>query len=196
MRILATIALAGLAGLLLASYAPAAEAPASGAAAPPEHAGMWQNVRDAVAVLAPTEGSSVRGVVRFHQDDDGTVTIEGTFEGLVPGRQHAIHIHEFGDCTDLHGKSAGGHYNPENRPHGLPPAAERHAGDLGNLQADDQGTATLALTVDNISIAGLENPIIGRAVIVHAKPDDGGQPTGNAGGRAACGTIGLARPAG
>ncbi len=194
MRLLVSIALAGLAGLLLVSCAPSAEAPASGPAAAPEHAGMWKDVHDAVAVLAPTEGSSVRGVVRFHGNDDGTVAIEGTFEGLVPGQQHAIHIHEFGDCTDLHGKSAGGHYNPENRPHGLPPAAERHAGDLGNLQADDAGRATLALTVGNVSIAGVKNPVIGRAVIVHAKPDDGGQPTGNAGGRAACGTIGLARP--
>ena len=162
-------------------------------AAEPEHAAMWRNVHDAVAVLAPTEGSTVHGVVRFHENDDETVTITASFDGLEPGQQHAIHIHEFGDCTDLHGKSAGGHYNPEGRPHGLPSSPERHAGDLGNLQADDTGHAELELTVDNLSIAGVRNPILGRAVIVHMKPDDGGQPTGNAGGRAACGAIGIAK---
>jgi Cu-Zn family superoxide dismutase len=90
--------------------------------------------------------------------------------------------------------SAGGHYNPENHPHALPDSSNRHAGDLGNLQADDQGKAHYEITVDNISVAGTKNPIIGRGVIVHAKPDDGGQPVGNAGGRIACGVIGVANP--
>ncbi|GAB4223128.1 MAG: hypothetical protein Kow0062_22540 [Acidobacteriota bacterium] len=192
MRSLHTTVPLALAILALASCAP--QGPESAApAAEPEHAAAWRAVHDAVAVLAPTEGSTVRGVVRFHENDDGTVTVRGTFDGLNPGQQHAIHVHEFGDCTDLQGRSAGGHFNPEGKPHGLPPAAERHAGDLGNLQADDAGHAEFELTVDNISVAGLRNPILGRAVIVHMKPDDGGQPTGNAGGRAACGAIGIAK---
>ncbi|MCP5412982.1 MAG: superoxide dismutase family protein, partial [Alphaproteobacteria bacterium] len=69
----------------------------------------------------------------------------------------------------------------------------RHAGDLGNLTADATGKATYEIVVDNISIAGPHNPILGRGVIIHAKPDDGGQPVGNAGGRIACGVIGVAK---
>jgi len=90
--------------------------------------------------------------------------------------------------------SAGGHYNPEGHQHGLPDSENRHAGDLGNVQADSEGKAHYEITVSNISIQGPRNPILGRAVIVHAKPDDGGQPVGNAGARIACGVIGVANP--
>ena len=91
--------------------------------------------------------------------------------------------------------SAGGHYNPEKHEHGLPDKAQRHAGDLGNLEADASGKAHLELTVNNITISGNKNPILGRGVIVHAKFDYGGQPVGNAGGRIACGVIGVANTA-
>ena len=92
--------------------------------------------------------------------------------------------------------SAGGHYNPEKHPHALPDTTEkRHAGDLGNLQADSNGKVHHEITVKNVTIAGTKNPIIGRGVIVHAKVDDGGQPVGNAGPRIACGVIGVANPA-
>ena len=87
----------------------------------------------------------------------------------------------------------GGHYNREGHPHALPDKKERHAGDLGNLQADAQGKATLDLTVDNITINGSKNPLVGRGVIVHEKKDDGSQPVGSAGGRISCGAIGLAK---
>ena len=76
--------------------------------------------------------------------------------------------------------------------HYLPETEQRHAGDLGNLTADNDGKAHYELTVKNISVAGTKNPVIGRGVIVHAKVDDGGQPVGNAGGRIACGVIGVA----
>jgi Cu-Zn family superoxide dismutase len=78
--------------------------------------------------------------------------------------------------------------------HGLPESENRHAGDLGNLQADEQGKAHYEITVTNILIAGVKNPIIGRGVIVHAKVDDESQPVGNAGARIACGVIGVANP--
>lgn len=156
-----------------------------------DHGSMWKSVDELVAVMHGTQGNEkVSGVVRFTKTDDG-VLVTADISGLTPDSQHAIHVHEFGDCTDLAAKSAGGHYNPEGHPHGLPPAEERHAGDLGNLQADGAGHATLSLTVNNITLAGLKNPIVGRAVIVHALKDDGGQPTGNAGGRIACGVIGI-----
>ena len=98
-----------------------------------------------------------------------------------------------GDDTVNDGASAGGHYNPEGHEHALPEKAMRHAGDLGNLTADAMGKARLELTVDNISVAGPKNPILGRGVIIHEKVDDGGQPTGNAGGRIACGVIGVVK---
>jgi Cu-Zn family superoxide dismutase len=156
------------------------------------HAEAWASVKQAVAVLHPTAGNKCHGVVHFTQDGD-SVKVVADLEGLSPGQKHAFHIHQFGDCSSPDGMSAGGHYNPENHPHGLPDGAARHAGDLGNVEAKDDGTAHYEITVQNISIAGTKNPIIGRAVIVHAKPDDGSQPTGNAGGRIGCGVIGVAK---
>jgi Cu-Zn family superoxide dismutase len=147
----------------------------------------------AVAVLHPTKGNQAIGTVHFQAVEGAKVRVTATVEGLAPNSVHAIHIHEFGDCTAPDATSAGGHYNPEGHPHALPDKKERHAGDLGNLQADAQGKATLNLTVDNITINGSKNPIVGRGVIVHEKMDDGSQPVGNAGGRIACGVIGFAK---
>jgi superoxide dismutase, Cu-Zn family len=144
----------------------------------------------AIAVLSPASGSNCKGVVRFTQDGE-KVKVVADLEGLTAGQQHAIHVHEFGDCSAPDATSAGSHYNPENHPHGLVANPERHAGDLGNLQADANGKAHYEVTITNASIAGAKNPILGRAVIVHAKVDDGGQPVGNAGARIACGVIGV-----
>jgi Cu-Zn family superoxide dismutase len=115
-------------------------------------------------------------------------------EGLTPSQKHALHNHQYGDCSAPDAMSAGGHYNPERHQHGLPDSENRHAGDLGNVQADSEGKAHYESTVNNISILGQLNPILGRGVIVHAKPDDGSQPLGNAGSRIACGVIGVANP--
>jgi Cu-Zn family superoxide dismutase len=151
------------------------------------------NPAAAVAVIHPTSGQQCYGIVRFTQTGD-SVRVVADLEGLKAGQKHAFHIHQYGDCSSPDGMSAGGHYNPEGHPHGLPDAENRHAGDLGNVQADDQGKAHYEITVNNITIAGTKNPIIGRAVIVHAKVDDGGQPVGNAGARIGCGVIGIANP--
>jgi superoxide dismutase, Cu-Zn family len=150
--------------------------------------------KEAVAVLHPTAGQHCQGVVRFTEAGD-SVKVVADLEGLSPGQKHAFHIHQCGDCSSPDGMSAGGHYNPEGHQHGLPEAESRHAGDLGNLQADDQGKVHYEITVSNISVMGAKNPIVGRGVIVHAKVDDGSQPVGNAGGRIACGVIGIANPA-
>jgi Cu-Zn family superoxide dismutase len=147
----------------------------------------------AIAVLHPTAGNACHGTLRFVQAGD-KVQVTADIEGLKPNQQHAIHVHEYGDCSAPDATSAGSHYNPEGHPHGLPASAERHAGDLGNLQADAGGKAHYEITITNASIAGPSNPILGRAVIVHEKIDDGGQPVGNAGGRIACGIIGIAKP--
>lgn len=158
----------------------------------PGHVDMWEGVDRAVAEIRPTEGNDVRGVVTFVEVEDG-VRVTADIEGLEPDSTHGFHIHEFGDCTAGDGTSAAGHYNPEGHDHGLPgQEGERHAGDLGNITAGADGTARYEDTFEDISIAGLVNPIVGRGVIVHAQPDTGAQPTGEAGARIGCGVIGIA----
>jgi Cu-Zn family superoxide dismutase len=147
-------------------------------------------IERAIAILTPTEGSQVKGMVDFRQNGK-EIDIVVRLEGLEPKTVHGWHIHEFGDLSDPNGKATGGHYNPENHDHALPNKTERHAGDLGNLTADAQGQAITELSVKNISINGELNPILGRGVIIHADEDDGGQPTGNAGDRIAQGVIGV-----
>jgi superoxide dismutase, Cu-Zn family len=157
------------------------------------HAAETAAVQQAVAVLHPTAGQHCQGIVRFTQEGD-SVKVVADLEGLMPGQKHAFHIHQYGDCSSPDAMSAGGHYNPEGHSHGLPDSENRHAGDLGNVQANSEGKAHYEITVKNITLLGPMNPIIGRGVIVHARPDDGSQPTGNAGGRLACGVIGVANP--
>ncbi|MFT5291213.1 MAG: Cu-Zn family superoxide dismutase [Planctomycetota bacterium] len=148
-------------------------------------------VERAVCVIQPTTGSEVHGVIHF-TTDAGTVLVEGKIEGLEPGSSHGFHIHQFGDMTDSSGKSLGGHYNPGSHDHALPESEMRHAGDLGNLVAGEDGAASFSASFDNFSLGGT-NDVIGRGMVVHAAPDDGGQPTGNAGARAAVGVIGIAK---
>jgi Cu-Zn family superoxide dismutase len=146
----------------------------------------------AVAALHPTEGNKVTGIVFFAQKN-GYVEITGEVSGLTPGL-HGFHIHEYGDFSAKDGKSAGGHFNPTNMPHGGPDDAMRHVGDLGNLQADAGGKATVKIHDKVIKLNG-PHSIIGRGLVVHAKADDlKTQPTGDAGDRVAVGVIGVANP--
>lgn len=146
-----------------------------------------------VAVMRPTEGNEVSGTVTFTQVDS-QVRVQANISGLTPDQEHAIHVHEFGDDRSDDGTSTGGHYNPEGLPHGLPDESERHAGDLGNLEADGDGNASYEIMLDNVTLGSAHNPVIGRAVIIHAEPDDGSQPVGAAGARIASGIIGVANP--
>ena len=112
--------------------------------------------------------------------------------GLAPGN-HGFHIHEFGDCSAADFTSAGGHFNPAGNPHGGPKDAKRHEGDMGNVEAGADGSATIDYTDNELRFEGSQS-ILGRGVIVHANPDDfKTQPTGNAGGRVACGVVGVAK---
>jgi Cu-Zn family superoxide dismutase len=142
--------------------------------------------KKAVAVLIPTEGSKVGGVLTLVATDKG-VHVTGKVTGLTPG-DHGFHIHEFGDLSSADGTAAGGHYNPDGHMHGGPDSKEKHAGDLGNIKANNDGVAMVDVKTD----AKLHF-IIGRAFVVHAKADDlKTQPTGDAGGRVALGLIGIA----
>jgi superoxide dismutase, Cu-Zn family len=154
----------------------------------------WSEVSKAVAVLHPTEGNSVKGLVMLIETN-GVMTIHVDLEGLKPNSTHGFHIHQWGDGRAADATSAGDHYAPQGHRHGAPDDEEHHAGDLGNLQADAEGRVQHKMTVDFISIAGTKNPVLGRAVIIHAEADDfESQPTGAAGARLACGVIGIANP--
>lgn len=148
-------------------------------------------ISKAVCVLHPTEGNSVKGTVWF-TEENGKISVKADVEGLTEGK-HGFHIHEYGDCTAADGTSAGGHFNPEGVDHAGHEDSTRHVGDLGNLTAGADGKASLSLTDDRMSFHG-KHSIIGRAIIVHAGEDDlKSQPTGDAGGRVACGVIGIAK---
>lgn len=147
----------------------------------------------AVAVL--TGSSTVSGTISFVQEGSGPTSVEGEIKGLNPGK-HGFHVHALGDTTNGC-LSTGPHFNPKNLEHGSPEDQVRHAGDLGNVIAGDDGIAKISVKDVQIPLSGPDS-IIGRAVVVHADPDDLGKgghelskSTGNAGGRVACGIIGL-----
>jgi Cu-Zn family superoxide dismutase len=142
------------------------------------------------AVIAGTEpGSKLTGEVKLEETEAG-LRIEVTLSGVPPG-EHGFHVHEFGSC-DAGGKAAGGHYNPDGVRHGdlrKDGTSGAHAGDLGNLSVQPDGRASFTAVIEPLTLSGARYPLAGRAVILHAQPDDFGQPTGNAGARIGCGTI-------
>ena len=143
----------------------------------------------AVAGLESRSGSAVTGKVTF-SEHGGKVLMTVVVSGLTPGA-HAIHLHEKGDCSAPDAASAGGHWNPSSEAHGKWGHAPFHHGDIGNLVADAKGKADLHVESDLWTVGdGKPSDVVGHAVIVHAKEDDfTTQPTGNAGGRVACGVI-------
>ncbi|ANZ77636.1 BA75_04526T0 [Komagataella pastoris] len=150
----------------------------------------------AVAVLRGD--STVGGTVVFEQSSEsGPTTITYDIKGNSPNAERGFHIHQFGDntngCT-----SAGPHFNPFGKTHGAPTDEARHVGDLGNLKTDAEGVAKGVITDNQVKLIG-ETSILGRTVVIHDGTDDLGKgghadslKTGNAGGRPACGVIGLA----
>ncbi len=136
-------------------------------------------------------GSQATGEVSF-VEENGMVKMEAKFSGLKPGT-HAIHLHESADCSAADASSAGGHWNPTHEKHGKWGDADGyHKGDIGNFEADDNGDGRISMQTDEWCIGcGDENKdILGKSVIVHEGADDfTSQPSGNAGGRVACGGI-------
>ena len=144
----------------------------------------------AVATIESKNESGISGTVTF-QDVDGIVTMEARVEGLTEG-DHAIHIHETGDCSADDGTSAGGHWNPTNVDHGKWGTAPFHVGDIGNLNAGADGTASINRTT-GLWCVGCDDAtknVVGKAIIIHEGPDDfSSQPSGAAGARIGCGEI-------
>jgi Cu-Zn family superoxide dismutase len=172
--------------VLLALFAPAACG-----GSPPPRADASSGPLDATSVEVPLtakSGSQLSGSATFAAAPGG-VRVIVRVSGAPPGKV-ATHVHETGDCSAPDGMSAGGHFNPAQKPHGLPPAAERHLGDLGNIDVKPDGTGTTDVVVAGATLTeGDPTSFLGRSIIVHAKQDDGGQPVGNAGGRIGCGVI-------
>jgi Cu-Zn family superoxide dismutase len=152
------------------------------------------SIKQAIAVINPASSSSCRGTVRFTEEGNG-VKVAVDIEGLAPNSKHGFHVHEYGDCSAPDATSAGSHYDAAGtKHHGMPSDAMRHAGDMGNIEADATGKVHSELMLGGVTVNGAQAPILGRAVIVHANPDDFSQPVGNAGGRIGCGVIGVVKP--
>jgi Cu-Zn family superoxide dismutase len=138
--------------------------------------------------LAAKSDSKLSGTATFTEVEGG-VKVRVQVAGAPPGKI-ATHVHEKGDCSAPDAASAGGHFNPAGVPHALPPSEERHLGDLGNIDIAEDGTGSTEIVIKGASLKeGDPRSFLGRAIIVHAKQDDGGQPVGNAGGRIGCGVI-------
>ena len=145
----------------------------------------------AKAMLMAPEGSTIEGHVTF-TEQDGEIAVVAHITGAPPG-MHGFHVHEIGDCSSADFKSAGGHFNPTDMPHAGPTDMERHAGDLGNIEVYEDGTAHHEMTSTMITVSEGAASVVGRGVILHEKADDlMSQPTGAAGARLACGVIELA----
>src|SRR5437879_9975096 len=118
----------------------------------------------AIAVLYPTAGNKTSGTVTFTEVADG-VQVLAEITGLTPGN-HGFHVHEFGDCSAADATSAGAHFNPTAKPHAGPDAPERHVGDMGNVEADGSGKATLEYVDHQISLTNDQQSAIDRKSVV------------------------------
>ncbi len=147
------------------------------------------NGQKASASLDSRSGSNAKGTVNFvWQGHD--VLVSGNFSGLKPNSEQGFHVHEKGDCSASDATSAGGHFNPDTKSHGMPGSGSNHAGDMPNIQSDANGNASYSAKLSGFAVNHGSNGILGRSVVVHRDPDDyKSQPAGNSGPRIACGLI-------
>ena len=142
----------------------------------------------AMATLTPTTGQTAKGTVHFQDLKDGGTEVVVDLTNVPPG-VHGFHVHEGASCAD-DAKAAGGHFNPNNMPHAAPDAASHHAGDFGNVTADDRGEVHATFVTHSVTVAAGTTSVIGHAVVLHANADDlTTQPAGTAGARIACGVV-------
>ncbi len=152
----------------------------------------YEHISEAIALIFPVNESHVNGVVIFTEVPNG-VRVQATIENLEEGK-HGFHVHHYGDTYAHDAESVCAHFNPTNQPHGGPHAEKRHAGDMGNITANENGIGHLDYIDTHLKLNGPES-IIGRSVIVHAGEDDyTTQPTGNAGKKIGVGVIGIKNP--
>ena len=120
------------------------------------------------------------------------VRIAGELFNLAPGT-HGVHFHTVGRCDDAAFESAGGHFNPTQRKHGLENPDGPHAGDLPNITVPASGRVVVEVTTPRVSLDSAATTLLdadGSALIVHADQDDQRtDPSGNSGARVACGVV-------
>lgn len=175
--------------VLIAGCATTADAPRP-ATSVPANVPTASTAKQAIANLGSASASLVSGRVTLTPAAGG-VRVSGEVGGLSPGSSHGFHVHEKGDCSAVDASSAGAHFNPFNAPHGRAGSGAHHAGDADNIVASSDGVAKVDVLLRGVTLGGgAVNDIAGRAVVVHAVPDDySSQPAGNAGARVACGVI-------
>ncbi|KAJ3160958.1 hypothetical protein HK101_000863 [Irineochytrium annulatum] len=155
----------------------------------------------AIAVLSPIGNATATGTVVIDQKADGSVTVTVNLKGLPPSTTHGIHFHQWGDVSDkTKGEAAGTHFNPHNTSHACPGVngvtdEQTHAGDLGNVVADEKGNVAFVFESDktgaDLDLGQSASAVVGHAVILHAGADDcKTQPTGASGARLAQGVVG------
>lgn len=180
----------GLAACSRTAEQPPAEAPAEAPAAAEAPTPSTAPAVTATATLSPTQGNKAAGMLTLTVVADG-VHVTGMVEGLKPDSEFGFHVHEKGDCSAPDASSAGSHFNPAGASHGGPSSPSHHLGDMLNLTSDHQGMAKPDIHVVGATLgSGGNDDVLGKAVVVHAMPDDyQSQPSGNSGSRIACGVI-------
>jgi Cu-Zn family superoxide dismutase len=147
--------------------------------------------KTARATLESRSGSTVTGDATW-VEAGGLVTVTIALSGASPG-EHAVHIHEIPDCTDPEAMSAGDHWNPTHENHGQFEHPPYHLGDIGNIEVNPNGSGSFTFATPQWSIGtGANNDVLQHSIVVHASVDDmKTNPSGNSGGRVACGVITL-----
>lgn len=125
-------------------------------------------------------------------EDTGGVRVTLDVHGLPPG-EHGIHFHQNPKCDPPDFASAGPHFNPENKQHGLHNTAGAHAGDMENFVVGANGTAQVEIVAPGVTLNHGDNALLlngGRSLVIHAHADDMvTDPAGNSGPRIACGVV-------
>jgi superoxide dismutase, Cu-Zn family len=147
--------------------------------------------QDSVKVELKDLQGAVIGTATLKAAPGGGVSIALDVKNLAPG-EHAFHVHQAAKCEPPF-QTAGPHFNPEAKKHGLQNPEGAHAGDMNNITVGSDGTAKLTVINKTVTLGAGPNSVFangGTSLVIHAKPDDmKSDPAGNAGDRIACGII-------